>query len=257
MLLACVTGKAQEWLVAHGTDEADEASVARFAALTERRALGEPIAYLTGVREFFSRPFRVTPAVLIPRPETELLLEVVLAAIAGIRAPRLLDLGTGSGILAVSLALERPDAVVVATDISEAALEVARANAAALGASRIEFRAGAWWQALDPDERGFDAIASNPPYIAAADPHLLQGDLRFEPLHALSAGPLGDDDIRQLISGAPDRLRHNGWLALEHGFEQAAHCRRLMQQRGLAGIRTHADLEHRDRVTVGRHIRAR
>jgi release factor glutamine methyltransferase len=252
LLLACASGRSPEWLVAHGADEADEASVARFTTLAQRRTDGEPIAYLTGVREFFGRPFAVTPAVLIPRPETELLVEIGLGSIAGIASPRVLDLGTGSGILAITLALECPAAQVVASDFSAPAVEVARANAAALGANGVSFRTGNWWQALGTDERGFDLIVSNPPYIAASDPHLSQGDLRFEPRHALSAGPEGDDDIRKLIAEAPAWLGEQGWLALEHGFEQGGHCRRLMQRRGFRDIATHADWEQRERVTIGR-----
>ena len=252
LLLACASGRAPEWLVAHGPDEPDEASVERFVALADRRARGEPIAYLTGVREFFGRPFAVTPAVLIPRAETELLAGIALLKIAGVASPRVLDLGTGSGVLAITLALEHPGAVVVASDISTTALEVARGNAAALGAERISFHAGDWWQALDAVDRDFDLIVSNPPYVAASDPHLSQGDLRFEPRHALVAGPHGDDDLRRLIAQAPAWLGEAGWLALEHGFEQGEHCRNLMQERGFRDVATHADLEHRERVTAGR-----
>ena len=252
MLLACAAGRAREWLVGHGLEEADETVSQRFLTLAHRRARGEPVAYLAGSREFFSRRFAVTPAVLIPRPETELLVEVALQLLEDVAAPRLLDLGTGSGVLAVTLALERPDSVVLATDVSIAALAVAKANAACLGAGRVDFRAGDWWQAIAGQEGGFDLIVSNPPYVAADDPHLAQGDLRFEPLQALSAGPLGDEDIRRLVAEAPDWLGAGGWLALEHGHEQGGRCRQLMQQRGLCAIFTHHDLEQRERVTVGR-----
>lgn len=253
-LLALATGRSAEWLVAHDADEADDPSAVRFAALAKRRAEGEPMAYLTGVRDFFGRPFRVTPAVLIPRHETELLVTVALAAIAGIATPRLLDLGTGSGALAVTLAVERPDAVVVATDLFAPALAVAHANAAALGARGISFRAGHWWQALDENDRPFHLIVANPPYVAAGDPHLAAGDLRFEPRHALSAGPLGEDDLRQIIAHAPAWLRPGGQLALEHGYSQGAACRRMMGEHGFSDILTHTDLEHRERVTACRLI---
>jgi release factor glutamine methyltransferase len=129
---------------------------------------------------------------------------------------------------------------------------VAAANAVSLGACRIRFRSGDWWQALDPDEARFDLVVSNPPYVAADDPHLSQGDLRFEPRHALAAGPAGDTDIRRIVAGAPARLQHGGWLAVEHGLEQGALCRHLMQACGFVEVLTHRDLEHRDRVTIGR-----
>ena len=252
MLLACATGRSPEWLVAHGPDEAQEDAVERFSLLAERRAAGEPMAYLAGIREFFSRPFRVTPAVLVPRPETELLVEVALALVRQVPAPRLLDLGTGSGVLAVTLALERPDAEVTATDVSSEALAVAGANAASLGAERVRLRLGDWWQAVDGVDNGFHLVVSNPPYIAAHDLHLAEGDLRFEPPGALQAGPRGDEALRQIIAGAPARLRPHGWLAVEHGHEQGGGCREMMDQHGLIDIATHRDLEHRERVTVGR-----
>jgi len=251
VLLATATGKSLEWLVAHGLDEADDPCLARFQALIDRRVRGEPIAYLTGTREFYGRPFKVSPAVLIPRPDTEVLVEFALARIAHTASPRILDLGTGSGILAVTLALERPDAAVTATDISLPALAAAKANAAALGAT-VSFLAGDWWQAIDHADRRFDLVVCNPPYIAAADPHLLSGDLRFEPRSALSAGPRGDDAIRQVLDPGPAWLSETGWLALEHGFEQGAFVRDLMKQRGFQQVGTEVDLELRERVTAGR-----
>ena len=253
VLLAAACARSPEWLVAHGADTADDAAAARFAALVGRRARGEPVAYLTGSREFFKRRFEVSPAVLIPRPETELLVEIALERIARLAAPRVLDLGTGSGVLAVTLALERPDAVVLATDVSEPALAIARGNAAALGAA-VTFRAGNWWQALqfiDPADGAFDLVVSNPPYIAGSDPHLAQGDLRFEPRLALCAGPRGDNAIREVIGAAARWLRPHGWLALEHGFDQGPLCRRVMSEHGLREVSTRADLEHRERVTAG------
>ena len=252
MLLAVAAGTSQEWLVAHGPDTAQAAVADRFLALAARRECGEPIAYLTGVREFYGRPFLVTPAVLIPRPETELLVEVALELLKGAHSPRLLDLGTGSGVLGVTLALERPDATVLATDASRAALQVATANAASLGSPRIAFCCGDWWQALDQDVGRFELIVSNPPYVAADDPHLSQGDLRFEPSQALVGGPAGDADLRKIIAGAPGRLEDGAWLVVEHGLEQGAQCRHLMEEAGFADVLTHRDLEHRERVTVGR-----
>ncbi len=252
MLLAHAAGRPQEWIVAHGADAAGDDTARAFLALAARRAGGEPMAYLVGAREFYSRAFAVSPAVLIPRPETEQLVELALRLLGDRGSPRLLDLGTGSGILAVTLALERPDAVVVATDASVEALAVARTNAATLGACRIDFRAGDWWQALAPADAAFDLIVSNPPYIAAADPHLDQGDLRFEPRRALTPGAGGDEDIRRIVEGALPRLAPAGWLAIEHGLEQGAHCRHLLLASGFAEVRTHRDLEGRERITCGR-----
>jgi release factor glutamine methyltransferase len=252
MLLAHAVGRPQEWIVAHGPDEAQDRTARAFLDLAERRAAGQPMAYLVGRREFYSRVFTVGPAVLIPRPETELLVEAALALVDNRRSPRLLDLGTGSGILAVTLALERPDATLVATDASAEALAVARANADALEARRIEFRAGDWWQALGPGDGPFDLIVSNPPYIPAADPHLGHGDLRFEPRQALTPGVAGDEAIRCIVDGAPDRLLPAGWLAIEHGLEQGSLCRQLMAKRGFTDVRTARDLEGRERITSGR-----
>jgi release factor glutamine methyltransferase len=251
-LLAHAVGRSQEWVVAHGPDEVDDRTASSFLALAARRSLGEPMAYLVGWREFYSRVFAVGPAVLIPRPETELLVSIGLDLLRDRKGPRLLDLGTGSGILAVTLALERPDASVVATDASADALAVARANAAALGAAGIRFCLGDWWQALAPEDDGFDLVVSNPPYIADADPHLTAGDLRFEPRQALAAGAAGDEDIRRIVTGARGRLASGGWLAIEHGLEQGAVCRHLMELRGFADVQTGRDLEDRERVTRGR-----
>jgi release factor glutamine methyltransferase len=205
--------------------------------------------------------------VLIPRPETELLVEVALELLKDVARPRLLDLGTGSGILAVTLALERPDALVVAADLSRQALDVAGRNAAALGAGRIVFREGNWWQALEgapglETAKGskaafapagpFDLIVSNPPYLAADDPHLALGDLRFEPSLALVAGSEGATALDAVIAHAAGHLERRGWLAVEHGLEQGVMCRHLMKQSGFEAIETRRDLEHRERVTLGR-----
>jgi release factor glutamine methyltransferase len=261
MLLAFASGATQEWLVAHGNDPADLEVAHRFLELVARRESGEPMAYLTGTREFYGRPFAVTPAVLIPRPETELLVDVALELLKDVAQPRLLDLGTGSGILAVTLALERPDAAVVAADLSRQALDVASGNAAALGADRIVFREGDWWQALEgtdglENNEGlsgpYDLIVSNPPYLATDDPHLALGDLRFEPSLALVAGSDGATSLDAVISNSAGRLARSGWLAVEHGLEQGALCRHLMKRSGFEAIETRRDLEHRERVTLGR-----
>ncbi len=252
ILLAAASGRPVEWLIAHGDDEPVADVAARFQGLAIRRGHGEPVAYLTGEREFHGRSFRVGPAVLIPRPETECLVAVALAALEGIASPRVLDLGTGSGAIAVTIALERPDATLVATDASDTALAMARANAVALGASGIAFRCGDWWQALESDAPAFDLVVTNPPYVADADAHLERGDLRFEPRQALAAGADGGDAIRRIAAGAPARLVAGGHVVIEHGFEQGAFCRALLGTHGFVDIRTQADLAGRERVTAGR-----
>ena len=185
---------------------------ANYRGLVERRVAGEPVAYLTGTREFYGREFMVTPAVLIPRPETELLVELALAHFPARHGLRVLDLGTGSGALAVTLALELEAAEVVALDRSREALWVAMANAARLGAS-VSFVQSDWFGALGDEH--FELIVSNPPYVAAGDPHLEQGDVRFEPRSALAAGPQGLDDLAEIVAGAPARLVPGGWLFLD------------------------------------------
>ncbi len=221
----------------------------RFADLVDRRAAGEPVAYLLGEREFYGRRFGVSPAVLIPRPETELIVDLVLARLAPGAAPRVLDLGTGSGALAVTLALEIPAAQVTAVDCSPAALAVAGANAAALGAT-VRWIESDWFAALEPT--GFDFIVANPPYIAAADPHLAEGDVRFEPAGALASGPAGLDDLRRIAAAAPDFIVAGGWLLLEHGYDQAAAVRALLLAAGLADVASAHDLAGIERITLGR-----
>jgi release factor glutamine methyltransferase len=194
----------------------------------------------------------VGPATLVPRPETERLVELALERLPADRAVDVADLGTGSGAIALAIAGERPRARVVATDASAAALAVASRNAATLGldASRVAFVQGDWWAPLDA--RRFDLVASNPPYIAEGDPHLSRGDLRFEPRDALASGTDGLDAIREIVDGAPAHLVAGGWLLLEHGFDQGEAVRRLLEARGLVDVDTARDLEGRDRVTLGR-----
>lgn len=215
-LLAQSLGVSRERLIAFPETGVSPAAAQAFGALTGRRRDGEPMAYLRGVQEFYGREFRVTPDVLVPRPDTETLIERALGCLRGLTGPRVLDLGCGSGCIAVTLKLERPDASVTATDLSAAALAVAAGNAAALGAS-IDFRQGDWYAALGTDD-AFDLIASNPPYIAAGDPHL--PGLRYEPALALTDGANGLHHLTQLIDGACRHLRNGGWLLLEHGFDQ-------------------------------------
>lgn len=247
------SGRSRAWLIAHGDEPADPEAAAAFEALAARRRAGEPLAYLVGWREFLGRRFAVGPAVLVPRPETEGLVEATLARLAGVAAPQVLDLGTGSGVIAVSVALARPDARVLATDASADALALARANAAALGAAgRMAFALGDWWAALPADAPPFDAIVSNPPYIADTDPHLGSPALRHEPEAALASGPAGLDAIEVIAAGAPARLAPGGWLLLEHGREQGEAVRDRLVRAGLESVATLRDLQDLDRVSLGR-----
>ena len=290
-LLASLTGQPLTWFMAHGDDPADPDTTARFQTLAERRRAGEPLAYLLGQQEFYGRPFTVSPAVLIPRADTETLVETALEQLLLLRRQRravplsLLELGTGSGIIAITLALEAPDTEVHAVERSPEALAMAQRNAKALGAHRIHWHAGSWWQALanatdsheatentataaqttspitarqghptEPPARRFDLIVSNPPYIAANDHHLQQGDLRFEPPQALAAGPDGLDDLRIIIGGAPTHLNPGGWLLLEHGYDQEAPVQALLRDAGFADVFTRRDLAGQPRVSGGQWL---
>jgi len=258
-LLASLTGQPLTWFMAHGDDPAAPNIATRFQALAERRRAGEPLAYLLGQQEFYGRPFAVSPAVLIPRADTETLVETALEQLLLQRQQRravplsLLELGTGSGIIAITLALEAPDTEVHAVERSLEALAMAQQNAKALGANRIHWHAGSWWQALACPRR-FDLIVSNPPYIAANDHHLQQGDLRFEPPQALAAGPDGLDDLRIIIGGAPAHLNPGGWLLLEHGYDQEAPVQALLRDAGFADVFTRRDLAGQPRVSGGRWL---
>ena len=217
------------------------------AALVARRVAGDPIAYIVGKREFFGLDFRVTNAVLIPRPDTELLVELALERLAP--RGRVLDMGTGSGVIAVAIAHSLPGAQVTALDVSEAALALARANAGAHGAT-VRFLHSDWFAALANDT--FDLIASNPPYIADGDVHLAQGDLRFEPIAALSDRADGLSALRTLVKGAPQHLAAHGWLLLEHGYDQAAQVRQLLKESGYTEVQSWRDLSGIERVTGAR-----
>lgn len=251
-LLAHVAGQTQAWLYAHGDERVDPEVQERFAALVARRSAGEPVAYLIGSCGFWGLQLQVTPDTLIPRPETERLVELALARLSLARAVRIADLGTGSGAICLALALERPDVKVIATDASAAALVVARANAARLGIVNVDFRQGHWLQPLAGER--LDMLVANPPYIAAADPHLRQGDLRYEPWHALASGDDGLDAIQEIVREAPAHLLPGGWLLLEHGWEQAEAVRVLLVDTGLIDVGTHRDIEGRDRVTLARSL---
>lgn len=246
LLLCHVLGVSEAWLIAHADDPVEAVYAGPFRALVERRACGEPLAYLTGARGFHALELRVTPDVLIPRPETELLVDCALQRIPVDAEGAVADLGTGSGAIALSIAQARPRVRVVATDSSEPALRVAQDNAARLGLRNVEFRQGDWCSALEGTR--FDMILSNPPYIAEGDPHLREGDLRFEPRAALASGADGLDAIRTIARDAREHLRAGGWLLLEHGFDQGPAARHLLTTHGYVGVFTERDLEDRERV---------
>lgn len=243
-------GRDRAWLFAHGDDPLSEPEASAFGALLARREAGEPLAYLLGRRGFWTLDLQVSPATLIPRPETERLVELALERLPADHRLRVADLGTGTGAIALAIASERPQAEVVATDVSEAALQVAQQNARSNEVANVVFRYGSWLAPLARES--FDLIASNPPYIADGDPHLGQGDLRFEPPSALSSGADGLDAIREIVATAPSHLLPGGWLLLEHGWEQGEAIRGLLQAAGFIDVATEVDLEQRDRVTLGR-----
>ena len=249
LLLAHVLGVSRARLYAWPEHEPEPVQREAFDRLIAARERGEPIAYLTGRREFWSLDLAVTPDVLIPRHETELLVELALDRIARDRKVRVTDLGTGSNAIALALARERPLARVTATDASEAALDVARRNAARLGIGNVAFAVGDWYAALG-DAR-FDLIVSNPPYIAAGDAHLAQGDLRFEPAAALASGADGLDAIRRIVADAPEHLADGGALLLEHGFDQSLRVRALLDAAGFQNVTSVSDSGGHERVTLG------
>ncbi len=251
VLLASVLGKPRTYLFTWPERELTVAQHVQLDELIERRLRGEPIAYLTGRREFWSLELAITPATLIPRPETELLVEQALELIPIYAEWRIADLGTGSGAIAAALASARPGCSITATDASADALTVAKKNFRKLGFGNITTACGIWYTALAREER-FDLIVSNPPYVAEDDPHLQQGDLPHEPRNALAAGPDGLDDLRQIVAEAPRHLAPGGWLLVEHGYEQGAEVRRLLQATGFMEIATHRDLAGLERVSAGR-----
>ncbi len=240
ILIAHALGISREALYAHPEITLDREQAAHGLDYVQRRARGEPVAYILGTREFYGLKLRVTPAVLIPRPETELLVELSLERIASLRKPRVVELGTGSGAIAIALARECPKARITATDYSLPALRLAHANARQHDAGGIDFVQADWFAPFG--EEYFDLVVSNPPYIAAGDPHLDTGDLVHEPRIALVAGREGLDALARVIAAAPSRLRPGGWLVLEHGAEQQPSLGRLLRKAGFKDIGAHHDL---------------
>ena len=250
LLIAHGLQKPRAWLFAHDTDALDAESCARCMALVERRRRGEPVAHILGHGGFWSLDLVVTADTLIPRPETELLVEQALAKLPGQQALRVLDLGTGSGAIALAIVHDRPNIEMTAVDDDVRALAVAAKNAARLNLGGIRFLRSDWFSAVAGER--FDMIVSNPPYIAEGDPHLAEGDLRYEPRHALASGQDGLDALRRIVASAPHHLSLNGALLIEHGWTQAEAVRALMAAAGFVAVETITDLEGRDRVTTGR-----
>jgi release factor glutamine methyltransferase len=249
VLLGFALGVSRAWLTTHIDQVADSEAAAIFQSLVVLRANGHPVPYLVGVKEFYGLPLRVTPDVLIPRPETEELVEAALERLPQGEMRKVVDLGTGSGCIAIVIARERPAAKVTAVEASSPALALARENAAALDVE-VEFLQGDWFSALGG--RRFDLIVANPPYVAADDPHLRQGDLCFEPRAALAAGTDGLADLRRIAGAAPKYLHPGGWLLLEHGYDQAEACRDLLHNAGFAELVFRADIAGLPRIAGGR-----
>lgn len=247
VLLSIVLGVERAALIARGSELLADQELRRYEDLLEQRRRGVPVAYLTGRREFWSLPLKVTPAVLVPRPETELLVEVALRHLPDSTERSVLDLGTGSGAVALAIASERPLARVVGVDVSPGALSIARDNVHTLGLPNVTFRLGSWFDAV-ADER-FDVVVANPPYVAADDPVL--ATLAAEPALALVAGPAGLDALATLVAGAPRHLTPGGWLLLEHGSTQERAVAKLFERRGFTGVECHRDYSGLPRITRG------
>jgi release factor glutamine methyltransferase len=251
ILLSAALGKTRSYLIAWPEQAVPALALERFEGWLAQRATGVPVAYLTGRKEFWSLELEITPQVLAPRPETELLVERALEWLP-VGAPcRVLDLGTGSGAIALAIASERPLALVIATDRSEGALEVAQGNAGRLGLANVSFRLGDWYQAIAGEAR-FDLIVSNPPYIAENDPAMRTAELSAEPRMALTPGPSGLEAIECIAQGALSFLLPGGWLAVEHGADQGEGVHTLFTRHSLNEVTTLKDLAGRDRVTYGR-----
>lgn len=252
LLLCHILNKPRSYLYTWPDRAVNKQDQSNYFALLQRRQQGEPIAYITGQKEFWSLNLSVSTETLIPRPETELLVELALAATPHNKARTVIDLGTGTGAIALAIAAERPQSQLLATDFSEMALAIAQRNAKQLNVSNIEFRLGSWFEVC-PNEQ-FDLIVSNPPYIRWDDPHLRTEDIRFEPITALVSGNDGLDDIRTIVSEASKHLHHHGQLMIEHGYDQGAAVKALMELHGLKDVCIHQDLAGIDRVTSGQKI---
>lgn len=253
LLLQNVLKVNRAWLIAHQNDVLQPNTYATYRALIGRRVNGEPIAYILGVREFYGLSLKVTPATLIPRPDTETVVDAALAKIPLQKNLNICDLGTGPGAIALAIGKHRPQASILALDASQAALDVAIENAENLKIPNVEFVLSDWFSALGQNNhtQKFDLIVSNPPYIEASDPHLNHGDLRFEPISALASGQDGLDDIREIISQTPQHLNPLGWLLLEHGYNQAEKVAALLKQAGFSHVSHVQDLAGINRVTLG------
>jgi release factor glutamine methyltransferase len=250
ILLAHVVARDRAWLAAHGDSELTSDQEKTFAALARRRHGGEPIAYLTGRREFYGLDLEITPDVLIPRPETELLVELALMRIGKAETARVLDLGSGSGAVALAIASQRAAVHVLGADISSAAVALARRNAERLRIANTEFIESDWFERVPQGE--FALIAANPPYVAETDPHLSEGDLRFEPAGALRGGADGLRAIRAIVANASGYLASAGWLLFEHGHDQADAVQTLLRDAGFTDVGSRRDLAGIARVTFGR-----
>ena len=248
LLLHALGREERSWLMTHDHDELPADVIDNFSSMSEQRLNGVPLAYLLGHREFWSLKLKVSRDVLIPRPETELLVEWALELASYYELDSMLDLGTGSGAIALAVQHDLPQLSVTASDISESALSVARENAEELGLS-VEFVESSWFDALG--QRRWPLIVSNPPYVAADDTHLQEGDLRFEPHTALTDGRDGLSSIREIAGGAPDYLEAGGWLLIEHGYDQAADVRSILELKGFSKVTLRHDLAGRPRVTGG------
>lgn len=249
-LLQAVLGVSRAWLLTHSEEMLDSWQRQHYAELFARRIQGEPLSYILGSREFYGLNFKVNPATLIPRADTELLVELALQRIPPQGGFRVLDMGTGCGAIALSIAHARKNIEVVAVDASMQALEVARENALYLDAGNIRFLQSDWFSALQGER--FDIIVSNPPYIALGDAHLAYGDLRFEPRAALVSGADGLDDIRRIAANAQEHLNPGGWLLLEHGYDQSSRVRCLLGKAGFVEVFSACDLSGIERASGGK-----
>ncbi|SEF91955.1 peptide chain release factor N(5)-glutamine methyltransferase [Nitrosomonas ureae] len=249
LLLRHVLSVNHAFLLTHPDQALTVQQFEKFSSLVQQRIEGLPVAYLIGERAFFDLTFKVTDAVLIPRPETELLVEWALELIPSQKSCKVLDLGTGSGVIGITIAKHRPQAQVIAVDLSPAAIDVCQSNVEILEVANLNTIRGNWFDELSGEK--YDLIVSNPPYVAEGDPHLQQGDLRFEPEMALSAGEHGMACITHIINAAPGYLREEGWLLLEHGYDQAEACRQLLRDMDFSNICSYPDLAGIMRVSGG------